>query len=362
MKKLFIARLSCLLAITLSLTVSCSDVSDGLGSSSLTLTAERLYFPANGKASPEFIVLNQKQEDVTEFATIFYNGEELTDRFTTTEIGSYNFVATYEGMESDTLTIESELHRTNKKVLLEDFTAEWCGWCPQASYNIGLLLEEDDNVLAVEIHHNSDPVGFADVELIRTQLDVKAWPGSRVGRVRPDVGFNTSKLSSAVTWEITKQMDHQELLAGIAINTALSGSNVTVDVDLEFYNDINKDVGLTIYLIENNVVGVLQQNYFSGDEVYSEAYFYSQPKEIPDYIHHRVLRKVATDIYGDDLPLSETVRGNEYSHEQKTIDISDYDADNCYVIAFLHYSLDGEIKTILNAQQVKVGGSIGFEE
>ena len=48
---------------------------------------------------------------------------------------------------------------------------------------------------------------------------------------------------------------------------------------------------------------------------------------------------------------------NLFSLDNKTLSISGYDPENCYIIAFAHYSLGGR-QTIINAQQVKLGESI----
>ncbi|MEL7148474.1 MAG: Omp28-related outer membrane protein, partial [Bacteroidota bacterium] len=97
-----------------------------------------------------------------------------------------------------------------------------------------------------------------------------------------------------------------------------------------------------------------------GRDGFENYYYYSKAPTLPNYVHQFVLRKAGTDILGDVVPAESVVKGAKVSMDTRTIDLSGYDVDNCHVIAFVHYPMNGQ-KKIINAQQVKVGESIGID-
>lgn len=349
-----------------SVTSNSINITAEVNITTLTLTSDKQIIPANGNTSPVFYMVNQNSDTVTSYAKVYHNGSELVDsKFSTSTIGSFDFVAKYESLESNVLTITSEAQRTNKKILVEEFTGEWCGWCPQAAFNLDKLVRENNRVLTVGIH-NGDDFEYANEATIRNAFGLNYFPSGLVGRVNlgGDVGYNGVTLDTKVTDEINRQLDQEEVLVGLSIDSKVTGEHLTVDVKANFYNNIEEPVFLTIYLIENDVTGDVQENYFADYAPFAGTYYYSQPARLEGYVHQYLLRKVATDVYGEAIPKAETKRDNIYSFDQNTISLANLNAAKCFVIAFVHYDLKGNggNKSILNAQQVQAGSNIGFEE
>lgn len=100
----------------------------------ITVSSPEIYLgnPIN------FSAVSQNNGTVTSTAQFFVNGEQIEgSTFTPIEENEQNTVyAVWNGMTSNTLTFSSieeiVLPDTyTKKVLVEDYTGTWCGYCPE---------------------------------------------------------------------------------------------------------------------------------------------------------------------------------------------------------------------------------------
>ena len=330
----------------------------GLSISSLTLSVDRSSIPADDYSEANFTVLDQDNDDVTAAVSFLINGANSSERTLMASVaGDYQVQAKFDDVLSNTVNVTAEPF-TVRKVLIEEFTGEWCGWCPEAAYNLENLVKDNPYVLTVGIH-NGDGLHFNNEDVLRSAFGLNFFPSGLTGRVNlVQAGYNNSPMDPVITREVERQIYSETVMAGLGITTTLNNGSVDVDVDIDIYEDITPEIRMTIYLIENNRRSGTQENYFSGRSGFENYYYYNQPSRLSNYVHQFVLRKAGTDILGDVIPGDQVVKGNTISMDTRTIDLSNYDVENCHVIAFVHYALNGQ-KTILNAQQVKVGESIG---
>lgn len=64
-------------------------------------------------------------------------------------------------LSSDGATLASESYP--RRMVMEEATATWCGWCPQGIVAIdGLKRDFPDNFLAIAIHGNGDKMAYID--------------------------------------------------------------------------------------------------------------------------------------------------------------------------------------------------------
>ena len=81
----------------------------------------------------EFHVFDQNQNDVSEISIFFVDGLEISDNHITHyEIGNHSVYAEYtiNGQIYITEEIDYSVVNPVNKVLMEDFTGTWCGYCP----------------------------------------------------------------------------------------------------------------------------------------------------------------------------------------------------------------------------------------
>src|SRR5690606_2091781 len=95
--------------------------------------------------------------DVTSESTFFVNGTEITgNSFVPSEVNENNEVyATYDGLTSETMTFASTEVTPSaytQKVLVEDYTGTWCGYCPRMATIVHYLTEYSNRIIPVAIH------------------------------------------------------------------------------------------------------------------------------------------------------------------------------------------------------------------
>jgi len=220
-----------------------------------------------------------------------------------------------------------------KKVLIEDFTGTWCGWCPRVSFGIEKVEEQTDQTVTVAIHRGStDPYHFGESNI--GSLDEGSYP--------------TAKLNRNILWnypepENVTQIIHltnQVAQLGLSINSTLSGNTLTIDVNTTFETNLS-ETKQVVYLVEDNL------NYDQTN--YTE--YYNGVSTISNFEHDNVLRKVLTNIFGDAIPSSESKKDNEYlANYDLTIPSQVTNVNNLKIVAFV---VDHS-GTVLNVQSARI--------
>lgn len=231
-----------------------------------------------------------------------------------------------------------------KKVLIEEFTAEWCAPCASAFANIQTVLDENPNtVYATTIHHN-DPFSSNQTKAIKEAFSISSFPSSMVDRFA--FGSTTPRIypSTSTLRNRSEERMVETVTTGLKIETEIlddGKANITVYVGQS--KIMSGTPRLTTYLLEDNVPQVNQAG--TSD---------------PDYKHHHVLREVLTSNLGNTFEGEINLRTQDRAYNTyvyENIDISNYDKNNLEVIAFVH-TYDGTDLSnheIINVQKVNLG-------
>lgn len=231
-----------------------------------------------------------------------------------------------------------------KKILIEEFTAEWCSPCATAFDNIQTVLDENPNtVFAATIHHN-DPFSNDQTKAIKEAFNILSFPSSMVDRfafgdMTPRVFPSTSTLRNR-----SEERMETTVTTGLKIETEIlddEKANITVYVGQS--KIMSGAPRLTTYLLEDNVPHVNQSG--TND---------------PNYKHHHVLREILTNNFGNEFEGEINLRTQDRSYNTyvyENIDISNYDKNNLEVIAFVHTYDGNDLSNheIINVQKVKLG-------
>jgi len=228
-----------------------------------------------------------------------------------------------------------------KKVLIEEFTGEWCPACANAFPRIQTVLDENPNtVFAAALHYN-DPFSTTETNQIKSTFQISSFPSAMVDRY----SFGTSSprvplLTSTLRNKSETRME-EKVTTGLRIDTEFGDEGkATIKVFVGQNEIMDGEPRLTTYLIEDEVPEVNQ----SGTSTTN------------DYKHHAVVRDILTEVGGNKLSLD--VQDRDFIIRSfENIDISQYDKDHLSVIAFVHY-YDGSDKSkheIVNVQKVKLG-------
>jgi thiol-disulfide isomerase/thioredoxin len=230
----------------------------------------------NITSSTSFIVNNQ----LINGNTISYDNIGINEVYADYSIDSQNYSTDSKGFN---------IVEPINKVIVEDYTGTWCGYCPPVANAIYELKEVYDNIISVGIHNN-DELTIDQESDLRSELGISGFPSARLNRT-------ISWLDPYQFSEVNSLLSEENNVA-ISINSTLE--NVELGVDLRIVSNVELvNHKLVIYLVESNLI-YDQANYFNYVE---DSYFYNLGNPIENYSHQDVLRKSITNISGNILEL-----------------------------------------------------------
>jgi len=228
-----------------------------------------------------------------------------------------------------------------KKVLIEEFTGEWCGACASAFPRIQTILDENPTTIFAAALHYSDPFSTIKAHQIKSTFGISSFPSALVDRY----SFGTSSprvplLTSTLRNKSETRLE-EKITTGLRIDTEFGEEGkATVKVFVGQNKIMDGEPRITTYLIEDEVPEVNQSG-TSGD----------------NYRHHAVVRKILTEAGENKLNNLEVQERDFITLRFENIDISEFDKNHLSVIAFVHYSYasDKSNHEIINVQKVKLG-------
>jgi len=232
-----------------------------------------------------------------------------------------------------------------QKILIEDYTGTWCGYCPRVSFVLDDLTSSNENVIASAIH-NGDIMVYQFEAQMRAAYDVGGFPWAKLNRIHR---WNESP--SSLTAFLNKSPG-----LGLSIDSAIQGEDLNVEIGVGF--DLSReDLKLVVYFQRNGMIAD-QANFYNED---SSTPFYDLGNPIEDFVHDHVLLSAFTDVFGDQIPSSEVGEGSVYNTSfSKSLNSLSYNADfegDFEIVAFVLNS-DGEV---VNVQKALLGESKDFD-
>ena len=184
-----------------------------------------------------------------------------------------------------------------QKVLIEEFSGTWCGWCPIGEETLR-KLSANKNIVGVEVHYGDALTNFEDIFTpLRIKYGNPAFPTGLVNRKKSVIG--TTKIMGDNEWEASANaiLKNTKTSNGLAIDSKLTGNSLEVLAHLQIKNSTEEIYGLGIYLVEDNVLGFPQQNYLSKDSRFSGYEAYNLPLVINDIAHKNVARTAISEAF-----------------------------------------------------------------
>lgn len=306
-----------------------------------------------------FTVVDNFNNTVTAEAEVTVNGTITDNPYQFTSDGTYEFVATYEGLTSNTValnvTADSAAPSTyTKKVLLEDFTGTWCPQCPPAATAITSAKAQNSNIFGVGYHAGGgDPMEIPETAFWSNYYNVTGFPTVYVNG--PDTRWNFPNMA-----QVNNELAETATL-GLSLKAMLVSGNLNIEVKVGFNATPNEQVQLMVYLVEDNVTTSTAQ---------------AGSNQGTNYVHRDVLREVYTDQLGDAIETSSALAGCVYTRSFTGLNLPSNidDLSNLKVIAFVRntytktfvdYFGDTHSNSphydIYNVQEVHVGESQAFD-
>ena len=217
-----------------------------------------------------------------------------------------------------TLPVGSVPNKFTKKVVIEEFTGEWCGACPGGAANLKAIVDaHPDLAYPVAIHNaNSgyDPYEPSFFNQINSMLGShSSYPGGNVDR---------GAIMGASEWagEVDNRLQLKTDI-GVALVSKTTGDNVNLDIYFGVTKPLTKDLYYTVYLLENDMPTSPQGQTSGG----------------AGYKHEHVLKDyLTTDLNGD---MIEWVGSEKYFKVQlknKNIGGKYLNINNCHLLVIVH--------------------------
>lgn len=356
------------------LLISCGTEEE-IGDEMLELTVSAVSVPVGNSIS--FNVSSSITGDVTSEAVFFVNGEQITgNSFTPTEVNDANEVyATYNGKTTSTKTfasIDVIPSQYTQKVLVEDYTGTWCGYCPRMATIVHYLTEYSDRIVPIAIHCPGAPTDpwayeFAQDMTNPANYNAQGQPKGKINRI-----YNLDQLQGTypcpndptVYYPQFQSYLNQTASLGLAINSSLNGNNLSIQVKVGFATDAIPNARLVVNLIEDGLTHE-QVNYYSGGNSNCDPEFNytSMPDHIPNFPQEHVLLKSYTDIYGDPIPSNQIANGTVWTKDfNVSLPSNVTNSQNLKIVAFVLGNGD-QISTreAINVQSAPVGVNQDFD-
>jgi len=242
----------------------------------------------------------------------------------------------------------------SRKVVMEEATGTWCGYCPRGIVAIEKMGEEyPDNFIAIGVHAYDEMSPSGDCYDAYFEQNT-SYPNSFINRTE---WMDPSSSEVKTIIEETKD----SAVADVAV-TAVFGDEATYTVNVNtettfgFDDDGSTEYRIAYVLVEDNVGPYYQSNYYSGESRSDDMEWWCSQGSSVEITFNDVARKIYDDYYGVAGQLPSVITEGETYKSSYTLALPDniQDAKNLKVVALLLDTTTGEI---LNADRTAISGN-----
>lgn len=229
-----------------------------------------------------------------------------------------------------------------KKLVFEEATGAWCGWCPRGAVGMKTMAQQYGSKAALISVHDNDGMAVSAYDALITSL-----PGFTGF---PTVVVDRTFLGDPGPQNIVSMYNQYKNNFGFAdVNMqepSISGNNVSVNVDVKPAVDIN-GAKLALVVTENGVTGTgssfEQHNYYAGGGSGAMGGYENLPSVITNEVYEFVGRSITPSAGGaaSGLPATMTAGSNYSATLTATLDPS-WNQDSLKYIVML-IGQDGKI-------------------
>ncbi len=221
----------------------------------------------------------------------------------------------------------------DQKVLVEEYTAEWCGFCGKAAPKYSEIVDKYQNEALIVAMHYSDILEVkypATASYFYNFFDVNGIPSLMVNK----------KFDDTKEWIVhaESKMGYKSN-AGIKIESSYDINTLNIAVSTTTNKEMN-DVLLSVYLVEDHV---------------PESKPGAQSGGGGNFVHRNVLREIFTAKTGDLIDL----KTDSLITKNFSVNTSKYKQDDLRIMAFLTHNSSKSFEYI-NGNTVKAGKNTGW--
>ncbi|MFY7965681.1 MAG: Omp28-related outer membrane protein [Chitinophagaceae bacterium] len=308
MKKIFVFGFAFLSLMALMTSCKKNDTSGGGASTTTDSLHVFLSSPTceyNGFDFVTVTVKDQNGNDITSTTDIYANDNYISSKFIPTGTGTYYIKAKKGTIPSDTkecVATAPSASPFSQKILLEDCTGAWCGYCPRVANSLDNYKASRPNCIVLGVHGGggTDPYKYQYYTTFNSYFNVSGYPSAILNRKST---WNES--TSVLNAELNKWAP-----LGLAIESSLGATSITGKAKVKFNVTTDRPMKIVIALVESGLV-YPQVNYYSPSAG-ATPYLYGGANPITGFVHNNVLRKASTDIFGDAIPVTAQVKNGEW--------------------------------------------------
>jgi hypothetical protein len=286
-------------------------------------------------------VIDQAGNDVSSEVDIFAGDDLVQGLKVRSDVhGSIIVHAEYQGLLSnnETITVIEDIGlKYDRMILLEQFTATWCQYCPRAITAIDDITTLGEDIVHIGYHMNGDPYSYEyNYSLFESfeRFELTGIPAVVAGR--------------ELVWDLSRNQLtglYKEVRTGFSVSFNDDGSGVEAVIDVRFGIIYNESLSVTVYVIEDDLIGD-QTNYYNSDP---SSPWYQMGDVIENFSHNNVMRKTLTDMFGDIIPAGSIDIGSEYRLVFNNTNLNVSNLDNSSIVAFVSYASGLETDEVINA-------------
>lgn len=262
-----------------------------------------------------------------------------------------------------THTVAGLAFTADRKVVIEEGTGTWCGYCPRGAVAMEAMENDASRSKFIGIAvHNNDPMM---VQAYDQGANFGGWPSMNVNRSILDAGVSTQSMQSAYDAEVNKITN-----CNVDINiTSYNGSTGawTADVDVTWAADVSTDHRVAIVVVEDEVTGTSggygQTNYFHGGSEgplsgagIADWTTAGDPVPAANMVYDHVGRELIGGYNGapGSLTIPATANSTETYGATGTLNAA-WDDDHVHLVAMVINNTNGEIMNAASSAPLAVG-------
>jgi len=164
-----------------------------------------------------------------------------------------------------------------KKVVFEEGTGTWCGWCVRGAVTMDYMHTTYPNFVGIAVH-NGDPMTVTEYD---NGVNLSGYPGANVDRV-----VLGESVSQSIFESIYNQRKNLATPAALTATLSGTGSSVSIAASASFKTVFaNANLRLAAVIIEDGVKGTTsgynQANYYAGGSSGAMGGYESLPDPVP---------------------------------------------------------------------------------
>lgn len=243
-----------------------------------------------------------------------------------------------------------------RKIVMEEGTGTWCGWCVRGIETIKRMSEKyPDNFIGIGLHYGDEMDYIDNYSPILDMIG--GFPGCFINRRSSD--YESVSLEGAE--EAVKALKDKAIakIEASASFTDATKKQILVSTKTTFgFDKSSAKYKIAYVVVEDNVGPYKQGNYYSGMDLSKSDYMYdwTTKASVVSIKFNDVARGIYPSATGKDGSVPTTVKKNEANSYDYTVTLPKTvaNADNVSIVTLLIDSSTGEI---VNADKVAMGGS-----